>query len=367
MMVNKIYLMSPREPSGATWLINCLLELGIKTYRQSSPDMWEQLGNNHILSSHEEILKKWLPALWDNQQFKFRNDIEVEWSHEWPTLAHDRYPILYFARDPRDSLYSRYKREAPSQTFEEFLLFPDVNTLLNKAHNWRLFNLAWMQHPHHQVFRFEDYKEDAAQVLTKVLDFLGLTYTQADMQRALFASTFEQAAQAELKYRAKYPEDKELINRSGKTGEWKQGGMDSNALNYIENICADAMHLQGYACTEVQRQEFNYSKLVSALPFLQRLKLPEFTYLNSGGIDLSVNALEFGELLKREVLQQAGLRSYEIGSLLDSMTILSKFNKSESQNDFVSLYKAFGLEYGWLSKFSNLIKVVLRRFKRMFV
>lgn len=363
MTPRKIYLMSSREPSGATWLINCLLELGIKTFRNRShgSDMWFRRDDHHVLNGQEEILKKWLPALWDHQEFKFRDDIEVEWAHVWPTADHDDYQVIYFARDPRDSLFSRYKREAPDQTFEEFLMFPDANTLLDKAHNWNLFNLAWMQHPRQRVFLFEDYKQDAWQVLTEVLDYIGLTYSEADMQRALIASTFERAAQAEAKYRAKHPEDQETINRAGKAGEWRQGGISPEIVSYIENVCADAMRFQGYDCNVMTQQESNYSSLVTTLPFFQQLKLPEMAFQSLGGTDLSGQALVFAESLQSKSLQRARLRQYEIGWLLNNLTILLRTRKPQSAAKLRPLYRAFGLELGFWQKLRCRIRALPRR------
>jgi len=153
----KIYLVSPREPSGATWLINCLLELGIMTYRYSPAGMWRNETGRWFLNSHEHVLRKWLPALVDHSSFQFRDDLEVQWMHEWFTDAYADNEILYFVRDPRDALFSRFKREAPQLSFREFAAFPDVYTLLDKVANWWLYNKTWLAHPRVTVFRFEDY------------------------------------------------------------------------------------------------------------------------------------------------------------------------------------------------------------------
>jgi hypothetical protein len=366
MNLRKIYLMSPREPSGATWLINCFLELGIKTYRKTSPDMWIQHGDQFILSSHEEILKKWLPALWDHPKFNFSNAIEVEWAHEWPTEYHDKYKVIYFTRDPRDSLYSRYKRESPDQAFKEFILFPDVNTLLDKAHNWRLFNLSWMQHPNNQVFRFEDYKENPLKVLTNVLDFLELGYSEADVQRALSASTFERAAEAETKYRNKYPEDRELINRSGTAGEWKSGGIDQECLTYIEQTCADAMLLQDYECKISKPEEVNYSSLIGVLPFLQGKKLSPAVHQQISGADISDVALGFATSLQSGQLRRARLRQYEVAWLLGSLSALSHAKGFNSLPGLKAIYREFGLDRNIFRSLRYRLSLVFGRLQRLF-
>jgi len=365
--MKKIYLISPREPSGATWLINCLLELGIKTFRNSSSSMWLSQGEDHVLSEHEEILKKWLPALWDHEKFTFRNDIEIEWSHVWPTIYHNDFQIIYFTRDPRDSIFSRYKREAPDQTFDEFIRFPDVNTLLDKVHNWRLFNLAWMQHSHLQVFRFEDYKLNDTKILTDVLAFIGMSYSNVDIERAIAASTFFRAAEAEIKYRQIHPEDKELINRAGKAGEWRQGIISSESLSYIESVCGDAMRMQKYQCSVETTLNLNYSNLVSSLAYLQKLRLPTLASQTTAGCNIADAALGFAASLQYKDLVRAGLRQYEIGLLLDSLTELACAQGLHPRPDFKQLYQSFGLRAKLWKKILSRIRLFIGKLKRTLI
>lgn len=373
MSSKKIYLISPREPSGATWLINCFLELGIKTYRsaQNNKEMWINNKSHCVLSNHEEILKKWLPALWSHQKFKFCDDIEVEWSHTWPTKKHDNYKVLFFTRDPRDSLFSRYKREKPSQTFEEFISFPDINSLLDKTHNWRLFSQAWMQHPNIKIFRFEDYKKDSKTLLMSILNFLELIYSDVDVSHAISASTFQMAVVAEDKYRNLHPEDQELINRSGKAGEWKQSGISSQVLTYIEDVCCDAMLLQGYIYEPYKRnpKEYNYLNLVKKNLFFKTKKLPFNLYQKANGVDLLNNVIKFSNKLDLKSLQRARLRQHEVVLLLDNLIKVFKANKLKPKTNFNSFYRDFGVyssELGVLQKLRYKIKMYFERVKKMF-
>ncbi len=338
--VRKIFLMSPREPSGATWLINCFLELGIKTYRESTDGMWRRSRKGYVLNSHEEILKKWLPSLWEKDYFSFRNDVEIQWSHEWPTEIHYRHKVIYFVRDPRDSLYSRYKRESPDQSFEEFIDFPDVNTLLNKIDNWRLFNLSWLEHPDQKVCRFEDYKQDAGKVLMEVLDYIGLKFASADIERAVKASTYESAAAAEARYKNDRPEDNELINRGGKAGEWKQGHISQTVVARIQNECSDVMHMFGYLPAD-KAPLTDYSKLISSLPFMQRLKLPPKVMENKYGHDPVPAALGFARSLSVELLTRSKLKSYEISCLLESCESLTQALRFDASPAYADLRKVF--------------------------
>lgn len=248
-MVSKrqILLVSPREPSGATWLINCFLELGICTFRKSSPEMWQCKGSAWIVNSHEHVLKKWLPVLSRKSSFTFREDIEVRWTHEWPGATTRRQEIVCFVRDPRDALYSRFRREATDLTFKEFLSFLDPWSLLDKVDNWILFVRSWAMCDRVHVVRFEDYKADAVATLGKTLNALGIEVSDADIHRAVEESTFEKAAAAEAQYRQEHPEDEQVINRKGMPREWGAVPELKAEMEQVSRRCGYLLEELGYA------------------------------------------------------------------------------------------------------------------------
>ena len=144
-MTTKLYLASPAEPSGAAWLINCLLELGIKVshkpvvdnvWRQADPapppdHMWQcNSDGSYRLHPKAQLLKKWLPALSRIESFSFREEIEIEYLQDLPALRQVGEPVMLFVRDPRDSLYSMYCRLRPALDYEEFLRLPNPDTLV---------------------------------------------------------------------------------------------------------------------------------------------------------------------------------------------------------------------------------------------
>lgn len=323
MYKRKVYLISPREPSGATWLINCLLELGIKTFRYSPAGMWRNENGKWFLNRHEQILKKWLPALGDHSSFDFREDLEVQWMHEWFSDAYAGSEILYFVRDPRDALFSRYKREAPGLTYREFADFPDVYTLLDKITNWRLFNEIWLAHPRVSVFRFEDYKANAERTLASVLAALQLEYGAAEISRATRASTFEKAAAAERVYRAEHPEDTQLINRSGFPMEWQSGEMDRDVVARIELVCADLLEQFGYPSPVKEPGRVSLTRHWPRLSFFDRLRWDgEKTkegVADGCQEDAFINVIEFMASLDPVLLTRAHLPVYELQQLQSSL------------------------------------------------
>ena len=322
MKPEKLYLISPREPSGATWLINCFLELGIKTYRETMGVMWERFkSEGYTLNPAEVRLKKWLPILSSRHTFNFRKDIEIEWAHQWPTARHQAHRIIYFVRDPRDALLSRYRRELPEMAFGEFLDFPDPYTLRNKIDTWCLFNEVWLQQSNVRRFRFEDYKRDADRTIRDVLHFVGIQAEDREIVDPLENSTFEKAATAEKKYREQHPEDTELINRASQVGTWQSSDETAN----ITRIAEGAGRLLAYIGYEQQMEvaKKNYMPHASVLGFYKHLPVaPNFWRAESDGADISANrtqALQFVLSLDEDMLKRSGLSGYETFVLLKGL------------------------------------------------
>lgn len=189
--------------------------------------MWLQLGDEFVLSPKEDVLKKWLPSLSTKQSFCFRPDIEVEWIHEWPIERFSDKQIIFFLRDPRDALYSRYKRESPKVSFSEFLNFLDPTLLLNKMEINLVFTKMWRRHPQCRVFNFEDYKRDPETTLRNILNYINIDVSDAALSDALGASSSNKAAEIERRWNEENEIDGEgaslqVINQGGIVGRWEE-------------------------------------------------------------------------------------------------------------------------------------------------
>ncbi len=323
----KIFLISPREPSGATWLINCFLELGIKTSRETLGDMWMPIaGGGYVLNPVENHLKKWLPILGRQEVFHFPRNIEVKWAHHWPQRQHAGHRIVYFVRDPRDALFSRYRRESPDLSFQEFLDFPDPQTLLDKASNWCLFNEIWLSQPDIRAFRFEDYKQDARRTLEAVLGFIGLHVDEPALLRALDASTFEKAADAEKKYRAENPDDLQLINRASQVGNWRASD-DAASIAAIADRASALLARFGYDAGSGGEGSYSCLPQAQVLRFFRQLTVDETTWRHlreapqaAAQAAVQVQRLQvFMRELDDTLLRRSGLSHHEIHTLLRSL------------------------------------------------
>jgi hypothetical protein len=315
----KILLASPKEPCGATWLINCLLSLGVMTYRDWSIGMWLPRAGRYVLNPHNDGLKKWLPILTERDQFAFRDDVEVQWTHEWPRPEHRRHQTLFFIRDVRDALFSACKRDAPDMSFREYICFPDPHTLLNRIDNHVLHCRCWLDHPNVTIVRFEDYKRDARQTLVEVLLAIGVEASDAAIDAAVAGSTFEQAAAAEKRYREAHPGDTRFICRSGTVGDFKNQGADAATVADIERQCGALLDRFGYARDPAREtEERSFRQSVKQLEFFGKRDIPENVLGPSEGVEARFDAEHFqsidvGILLRRE------LTYYEYVTLMRSV------------------------------------------------
>ena len=246
----KYYLVSPKEPSGMTWLANCLLELGIKTYRSvyGGGDSWIQDGSQWRLRPEESQLYRYLPILSRQSRFTFRDDIEVEWTHDWPLRAiHENVRVIFFTRDPRDAIYSGYKRQSDWIEYRDFVDHLDCDSLINKIDNWYLFHLLWLDLPGIRVYRFEDYKQDAGALLRRILEENNLPADADAIDRAVASSDYSQAAQAESQFLKTVQAVDRPVMRTGSAGAWTQRTDEGDIVACIEARSAGLMQRLGYS------------------------------------------------------------------------------------------------------------------------
>lgn len=322
-MKKKVYIVSPREPSGATWLINCFLELGIKCYRVQESQMWIKTECGYVLTKEENILKQWLPILSLKKSFFFREDIEVQWTHEWPQEKFEGHKIIFFTRDPRDSLYSRYKRESPNLAYDEYINFLDDKSLLDKIDNWVLFHLSWIQNSNLKIFSFEDYKKDAYLTLNSILSWIKVDFNENMKVEAIKNSTSEIASLAEKRYlETTNIEDK--VNQGGIVGRWKENYDETcNVSISIEQRASFLMSKLGYDITNTPFTEKDFLSRVSFSimfnPFFNELQLNKLYILDYEYLAIIDN---FVDNLNELKLKNSKLKAYELFNIKQMHTNL---------------------------------------------
>ena len=257
----QIILASPREPSGGSWLINCLLELGIRVNMKTAIDrvrrslnqmrepsaMWEPAGNGEWrLHARADSLRKWLPVLSRRETLRFREDLSVFYVQDLPHAEFQGTHSVLFLRDPRDAIQSYYQRIKPELSLQEYVRFPHPETLLDAVAHWRLFVESWLARDGIHAYRFEDYKADAVALLTRIVTDLGIGASAAEIERATFESSYERAKAAEARYRATHPGDDEVAMRAGRVGEWKNAPEQTALCREIEERAGSVLTRLGY-------------------------------------------------------------------------------------------------------------------------
>lgn len=288
----RIILASPREPSGGSWLINCLLELGVRVNLKTAVDrvfrsvnnmgapeaMWRPTEDGGWrLHPRATSLQKWLPILSRRETLRFRDGISVFYVQDLPREEFRAAHSVFFVRDPRDAIQSYYRRIRPGMSLDEFVRFPHPETLLDAIEHWRLFAESWMARDDVHVYRFEDYKADAAALLTRITADIGIDATPEEISGAVFESSYEKARAAEERYRREHPGDDEIAMRAGRVGEWKESPDLSWLSQEIEERTAALLDRLGYAGGDAAARPngVDSRRQLPRLGFFNQVQLPE--------------------------------------------------------------------------------------------
>lgn len=343
-MPRRITLASPAEPSGASWLLNCLLELGIRIEHRpaearlwrsgtSEPSIWPEPSiwivekGRFRLHPRAEVLGKWMPALLTHAEFTFRDDVYVDYRQDLPLagqgLQTPDATVALFLRDPRDALHSMYARRKPGHSFADYLRFPNPETLLSAADHWLLHAESWGALAGGRVYTFEAYKRDAQGLLSSILAALDLPEPPERIAMAVAASGIEQAKAAEALYRARYPGDTEIANRAGLVGDWKNLPDGAAAMAGIAARSAGTMRHYGWQ-TDVPADQTPVGVAQSHfLPVFQNLLRPALLQGHDRRDPMSdPSVAQVHEVIARldtHTLTAAGLSAVESRHLLASL------------------------------------------------
>ena len=225
-------------PTGVSWLIGCLLSLGIRTTDYRAHWLETPTGSRPAPDWVVGYLKTFLPMMQSARAFDFEPGIEVFWGHQ---LSYTHYPArktILSIRDPRDTVYSQFRREVHEGLYQDseaellsYLRSPEIHLQffphlfdLPPADTLAVFALLCLRLvPPEQllVLRFEDVKRDPAGQLRRVLDFLGLRRSEAQIQAALEASDTRHFQELSDSLTARTGIRK-LISRGGQVEEWRQ-------------------------------------------------------------------------------------------------------------------------------------------------
>ena len=261
--IKEYQIVSPPMPCGVGWLVNVLLELGIRTNHHDESyveDHWQcdDAGREQINPSAKEHLQWHLPVLNSKQSFEFQDNINVRWEHRLDFGRNPR-PTILFTRDVRDAVYSQYRRHHEQQcSFDDYLAKPDQwpdhfpgMFDLPPAETWALFNFFWLELANIMpliVVRFEDTKENPVQQVQRILKFLDVSRTKSEIHSAVEKSSFSKAHDQERSIALNANASTRNNHRKGMPYEWKTH-YDRNQLIRFSGMADEVLHRLGYETT----------------------------------------------------------------------------------------------------------------------
>ncbi|MCE3001880.1 MAG: sulfotransferase domain-containing protein [Xanthomonadaceae bacterium] len=200
-------ILSPELPCGAAWLASALLDLRVPLWRPWGIDdrgHWRHEGGSRWrYSLPGSPWRRLLPGLVDGRVFRLRHRPVPRFSHGWPGEWVAAPRRVLFVRDPRDALYSGWRRACVLR--QTTLVF--VDWLHERFHHWpidratwlALYWRAWLAAPATAalVLRFEDSKRDPQGTLALALRHLGLVAPARARAAACAAARHEVAAAAD--------------------------------------------------------------------------------------------------------------------------------------------------------------------------
>jgi hypothetical protein len=205
-----IDLVSPEAPSGAGWLANCLIELGIPAWKPWNADdrtHWLDLGHHRYRYRLDgSPWSRVLPALVDGRELRFREGEAVRVHHVWPQVYPRADRTILFVRDPCDALHAAWHRQRRLGTigietdYRAFCASRFYHYPVSWADYLLLFLRVWqlaLREFGGFAVGFDAYRRDPRATLADVLERASIRAAPGDVERAVEASSVARLREAE--------------------------------------------------------------------------------------------------------------------------------------------------------------------------
>lgn len=229
-------VVSPQFPCGAAWLANALIEMGVHLR-----DLWgydteaewcvEPDGRHRYVATHLPW-RQTLASLQVGRNYAFGEQVRPRFSHLFPWQFEPSAKLVYMVRDPRDALYSEWRRHQTNEGlgadvgFEEFVRRPFFGCPASFADMLWLHLHCWAAMRDHLgsrmlVVRFEDWKRDPETALAAIARWMGVPGDASITGRAAAASDVQHLLAIQQQVAAEGT-DPRRFNRLGLPEEWRQ-------------------------------------------------------------------------------------------------------------------------------------------------
>lgn len=160
--------------------------------------------------------------------------------------------VVYVLRDPRDVMVSYFHHRRMTDERFCYSMQEFISSDKHFPCRWDKHVAGWLldnRHPHLHLVRYEEMHRDIQGTLRRVLDFVGLRYTEADVLQAVEASRFERMRSVEEKFGLAGPEvlsnTDERFVRKGKIGSWRDE-LNEESVRILEQKYGAVMRKVGY-------------------------------------------------------------------------------------------------------------------------
>jgi hypothetical protein len=225
MQTTNIVLGSPNLPTGVTFAINCMLELGIYAASRSKGDWLHSIdGTLKVRPENRRLMSQYLPYFLDeSRQHTFIPGKKLLIDHLWPSPLYEDEPVILWTRDVRDVCFSNFKAFSsywPTLDFETSLLSPIQPFQLTAQDTWTLYYRLWLaivKKDKCKVVSFEDSKTEPVQVFREIIAFIGLDSDARTIEAAVGNSSVQRAKLASEQFAATEQQDPFTLKRVAKS------------------------------------------------------------------------------------------------------------------------------------------------------
>lgn len=227
-------IVSPQFPCGAAWLANALLELGLglpELWGFDAAREWQQVDATHWrYVADDQPWAQTLASLRPGRIFERGESPRLRFTHAFPWQIERAARRILFVRDPRDALYSEWRRHLRNEGLAADTGFPQFAQSgfwggpASYADLLWLHLQVWLQRDPRGtqtlVLRFEDSKAEPQACIRRALDWLSIERSDARIEAAIEASRVEHLQRVESALAASA--GSRVFNRAGRPFEWQQ-------------------------------------------------------------------------------------------------------------------------------------------------
>ncbi len=190
-------------PGGVTYFANVLLELGFHVYN-APYGPWFDRPNGKIFEISRQIERTAaIPYFLTDPLLSPIRAVDIAWSHQWATPSYAGTRAIVGIRDPRQALFSQWRRTNKSGRFagdyRKFLETPYYYLGFSPVDEWVLWHALWLNRPGGGdfVLRFEQAKSDPVAAFRPLLEWMGQTADDDAIRNAAARSSVERAREAD--------------------------------------------------------------------------------------------------------------------------------------------------------------------------